>query len=117
MDLLSAACYIRSLGVFVQGGVEVHRVPNRPILETLEPRRLLAEILSFGFEEASGNALDAATADGAQNGTLANGAVRVSPGLIGNNALSLDGTDDKVTIGAIASTANVSGISLAAWID
>ena len=44
-------------------------------LEQLEGRRLLAEILSFGFEEASGNAIDSATSDGAQNGTLINGAV------------------------------------------
>src|SRR5439155_1193868 len=89
----------------------------RAIFEALERRQLMAEILSFGFEEASGNALDAASADGAQDGTLINGATRVSPGLVGSKALSLNGTNAKVTTGAIASTGGVGGISLAAWID
>src|SRR2546423_3210448 len=96
-------------------GVEPCRRGRRAIFEALERRQLMAEILSFGFEEASGNALDGATADGAQNGTLINGATRVSPGLVGNQALSLNGTNAKVTIGAIASTGGAGGISLTAW--
>src|SRR5262245_42813528 len=85
--------------------------------ERLEGRQLLAQVMAYGFEEVSGNVLDAALGDGAQDGTLTNGATRTSPGLVGSQALSLDGTNDVLLIGPVASTGGVSGISLAVWID
>jgi hypothetical protein len=91
----------------------------RPLrIEPLEDRRMLAQIIGYGFEESSGNVLDAATSNGSQDGALLNGAARVVGGVVGAQAISLDGTDDKVSFsGTIPQTDSLSGVTLAAWIN
>src|SRR5437868_14296108 len=87
-------------------------------IERLEDRRVMAQLIGWGFEEASGNVLDTAIANGTQNGVLTNGALRVSGGIIGSQAVSLDGVDDKVVFtGNISQTESLSGLTLSAWIN
>ncbi len=87
-------------------------------MEQLEDRRVMAQIIGYGFEEAVGNALDSAAVNGAQDGTLFNGATRIVGGLVGAQAILLDGTNDKVSFsGAISQTDSLAGVTLAAWIN
>jgi hypothetical protein len=71
-------------------------------------------VLSLGFDEASGDAIDSSTS--ARNGVIT-GAVRV-PGKVGN-ALSFDGIDDWVTVtdGAAGTPLDLTtGMTIEAWV-
>ena len=91
--------------------------PRRVLAIVRQPAiQAVAEDVLAGSEPldaiTTDDAIDAANADGAQNGVMTNGAARVTPGHAGSKAITLDGTNDKVLIGSIASTANVGGITV-----
>lgn len=88
-------------------------LPASDVLNAYEavPEALIP-VVALTFDEASGTvAADSATLDGAQNGTLVNAPTPVA-GQFGN-ALSFDGTDDKVTL---AGPALGSSFAVSAWI-
>lgn len=59
---------------------------------------------------------DAATANGAQNGVLMNGASITTDSRVGGGALLLDGVDDYVSLGDPVELQTTGQISLAAWV-
>lgn len=80
-------------------GVQLHNVvmpaDEIDIMYQAAPEAI-TPVVSYSFDETSGStANDSATADGAQNGTLAGGVAFTAGAL--NNAASFDGVDDIVT--------------------
>jgi hypothetical protein len=67
----------------------------------------------YSFDQG---ATDGATTNGAQNGTLINGASITTDARVGAGALLLDGVDDYVALGDPAELQITGQISLAAWV-
>ena len=70
-------------------------------------------VAAYNFDEAAGDALDSATGDGANNGTLNAGVTRV-PGHTGN-ALSFNGTSGMVTV-PDAAALDIARMTISAWV-
>ena len=77
------------------------------------PSLSAAPLAHYSFDAG---AEDGATANGAQNGTLINGATITTDARVGGGALLLDGVDDYVALGDPAELQITGQISLAAWV-
>jgi hypothetical protein len=78
-------------------------------------------VARYDFNEASGNALDAAVGivggDAANNGTLSGGATRVADrSATSGGAVQFDGTSGLITVPDAASLDLTSGMTLSAWV-
>ena len=72
-------------------------------------------VASYSFENVT---TDGATADGSQNLTLFGDAAVISPGIVGNGKLSLDGSGDYATSpspGTNVFTSGAAGVTLSTW--
>ncbi|MEZ5303272.1 MAG: lamin tail domain-containing protein [Verrucomicrobiales bacterium] len=96
-----------------EGGTWQFRVPSGALDGFSLPTLSATPVAYFPFDA---DASDAATADGAQDGTLTNGAaITTADSVFGGGALQLDGLNDCVLLGDPAALQITGPISIAAW--
>src|SRR5262245_47361882 len=101
------------------GGREVVTVATPPVLESLEPRLLLAAdplgiVAGYAFNESSGTSAADASGHGL-TGTLVNGPTFTALGRYGN-ALALDGVNDYVNLGNPTALRLTGSMTISAWV-